>query len=247
MVKASISPPPALDPACALFLDVDGTLVGFAAQPEDVRLPPQVRDWIARIGERLGGAVALVSGRPLAQLDQLFAPLRLPAAGLHGAQLRRTDDDAPADADPAHWLHDLHVQAMRLAHAHPGVRVEAKGQALALHWRNAPDAAAAVEAFARAQLPRLPGVRLQPGNHVVELVTAGHDKGTAVSTLMRAPPFAGRRPVFVGDDLTDEYGFAAATRLGGYGILVGDRSPSQARHALPDVAAMHAWLRAGAA
>ncbi len=247
MLKASISPPPALDPACALFLDVDGTLVGFAAQPEDVRLPPGVRDWIARIGERLDGAVALVSGRPLAQLDQLFAPLRLPAAGLHGTQLRRGAGDPAQAGETAPWLHELHVQAMRFAHAHPGVRVEAKGQALALHWRNAPDAAQAVDAFARAQLPRLPGVRLQPGNHVVELVSANHDKGAAVTALMSAAPFAGRYPVFVGDDLTDEYGFAAATRLGGYGILVGDRSPTQARHALPDVAAMHDWLRAGAA
>jgi trehalose 6-phosphate phosphatase len=247
MLKASISPPPALDPACALFLDVDGTLVGFAAQPEDVRLSPGVRDWIARIGERLDGALALVSGRPLAQLDQLFAPLRLPAAGLHGTQLRRGTEAAVPATETAHWLHELHVQAMRFAHAHPGVRVEAKGQALALHWRNAPDAAQAVDAFARAQLPRLPGVRLQPGNHVVELVSASHDKGTAITALMGAAPFAGRYPVFVGDDLTDEYGFAAATRLGGYGILVGDRSPTQAWHALPDVAAMHDWLRAGAA
>lgn len=247
MVKASTSLPPALDPACALFLDVDGTLVGFAAQPEDVRLSPRVRDWIVRIGERLDGALALVSGRPLAQLDHLFAPVRLPAAGLHGAQLRRTADAAPQPAETAHWLHELHLQAMRFAHAHPGVRVEAKGQALALHWRNAPAAAQAVVAFAHAQLPLLPGVRLQPGNHVVELVSASHDKGTAVTTLMDTAPFAGRHPVFVGDDLTDEDGFAAATRLGGYGILVGDRPDSQARHVLPDVAAMHDWLRAGAA
>ena len=244
MLKASISPPPALDPACALFLDVDGTLVGFAAQPEDVRLPPGVRDWIARIGERLDGAVALVSGRPLAQLDQLFAPLRLPAAGLHGTQLRRGAGEPAQAGETAPWLHELHVQAMRFAHAHPGVRVEAKGQALALHWRNAPDAAQAVDAFARAQLPRLPGVRLQPGNHVIELVSANHDKGSAIAALMSTTPFAGRRPVFVGDDLTDEHGFAAAARLGGHGILVGTRSDSQARYALANVAAVHDWLRA---
>ncbi len=247
MSDVSPSPPPALDAACALFLDVDGTLVGFAAQPEDVRLPPQVRDWIARIGERLHGALALVSGRPLAQLDHLFAPLRLPAAGLHGAQLRRSAGETPQPTETAQWLHDLHLQAMRFAHAHPGVRVETKGQALALHWRNAPAAAQAVAAFARAQLPSLPGVRLQPGNHVVELVSADHDKGSAVTALMGMAPFAGRMPVFVGDDLTDEHGFAAAARLGGYGILVGDRGGSQARYHLDDVAAMHDWLRAGAA
>jgi len=247
MLTASSSPAPALDDDCALFLDVDGTLAGFAGHPQQVSLQPQVIAWIDRIGQRLHGALALVSGRPLAQLDELFAPLRLPAAGLHGAQLRRSGNDATPSAETAQWLHELHQRAMHFAHAHPGVLVEHKGQALALHWRNAPAFAGQVQAFAHAQLPLLPGVRLQPGNHVIELVAAGHDKGTAVDGLMQAAPFAGRRPVFVGDDLTDEDGFAAAARLGGYGILVGKRSGSRARHALADVAAVHAWLRAGAA
>ncbi|SBV35503.1 Trehalose-phosphatase [uncultured Stenotrophomonas sp.] len=238
--------PPALKDDAALFLDVDGTLLEFANRPDAVHLPPQLRDWLARIGERLHGALALVSGRPLAQLDQLFAPLRLPAAGLHGTQLRHDGSDTAAPTETAPWLHALHQRAMQFAHAHPGVLVETKGQALALHWRNAPAAAQVVEAFARAQLPLLEGVRLQPGNHVIELVSAGHDKGSAVTALMGALPFTGRRPVFVGDDLTDEYGFAAAARLGGYGILVGMRSGSNARYALSDVTAVHDWLRAAA-
>ncbi len=241
-----LPPPPALKDDAALFLDVDGTLLEFASRPDAVQLPPQLRDWLARIGERLQGALALISGRPLAQIDALFAPLRLPAAGLHGTQLRYSGEDAIAPAETAPWLHDLHQRALHFAHAHPGVLVEAKGQALALHWRNAPAAAQAVDAFARAQLPQLEGVRLQPGNHVVELVSAGHNKGGAVAALMDTPPFAGRRPVFMGDDLTDEHGFAAAARLGGHGILVGTRSGSQAQYALPDVAAVHDWLSVAA-
>lgn len=242
--EQQLPPPPALNDDAALFLDVDGTLLEFASRPDAVHQPPQLRDWLAHISERLQGALALVSGRPLAQLDQLFAPLRLPAAGLHGTQLRHNGNVIVAPAETAQWLHALHQRAMRFAHAHPGVLVEAKGQALALHWRNAPAAARAVEAFAHAQLPLLEGVRLQPGNHVIELVSADHDKGGAVAALMATTPFAGRQPVFVGDDLTDEHGFTAAARLGGYGILVGVRSGSRARYALADVAAVHDWLRA---
>ncbi|MCL7713328.1 trehalose-phosphatase [Stenotrophomonas mori] len=247
MADAFLRPPPALDSGCALFLDVDGTLVGFSAQPEDVRLPAAAGALVARVAARLDGALALVSGRPLDQLDRLFAPLRLPAAGLHGTQLRPRPGAEPQASTAASWLHDLHLRAMAFAYAHPGVRVEPKGQALALHWRNAPAAEAAVVAFAHAQLPHLPGVRLQPGNHVVELVSAGHDKGTAVAALMAAAPFSGRPPVFVGDDLTDEDGFAAAAQLGGYGILVGERHPSRAHYALPGVDAVYDWLQAGTA
>ena len=112
-------PPPLLDDACALFLDVDGTLIEFAARPDAVQLLPDVREAIGRISDRLEGAVALVSGRPLAQLDQLFAPLQLPAAGLHGHELRGQDGRVLRDEhddDTAEWLHALHQQAMRFAH-----------------------------------------------------------------------------------------------------------------------------------
>ncbi|WP_305805731.1 trehalose-phosphatase [Stenotrophomonas sp. YIM B06876] len=240
------SPPPLLDADCALFLDVDGTLVEFADHPAEVRLAPAVRDDIERLTDMLHGAVALVSGRPLAQLDALFDPLQLPAAGLHGHQLRNGDLlSANSDQVPER-LHALHQRSMQLAHAHPGVLVENKGSALALHWRGAVHSADAVTAFAHAQIQALPGYRLQPGNHVVEFVPAGSDKGSALSALMRQPPFAGRRPVFAGDDLTDESGFAAATHHGGWGVLVGARADTQARYRLADVDAVHAWLLASA-
>jgi len=240
------SPPP-LDDACALFLDVDGTLVDFSADPSAVRLSPQVRDAIGTISDRLRGAVAVVSGRPLAQLDALFAPLRLPTAGLHGHQFRSDAGiETALSEDMGACLHELHREAAHLAAAHPGVRVEPKGASLALHWRAAPHAAAAVAGFAGDLIGALPGYRLQPGDHVIEFVPEGADKGRALERMMARPPFAGRVPVFVGDDLTDEYGFAAANRAGGWSVLVGARARSAATHALADTAAVHEWLLANA-
>lgn len=237
-------PPPALTADDALFLDVDGTLLAFADHPEKVAPDPSLRMLLASVQQHLDGALALLSGRPVSQLQTMFAPLRLPMAGLHGAQLLATADAQPAESDTAAWLHALHQRAMHLARAHPGVLIENKDQALALHWRNAPQAGDAVIAFAQAQLPQLSGVRLQPGNHVIEFVGSGHDKGRALQALMQHAPFKGRRPLFVGDDLTDEHGFAAAQQLGGIGVLVGQRESSQARCALRDISAVHAWLRA---
>ncbi|MGE8281383.1 MAG: trehalose-phosphatase [Stenotrophomonas sp.] len=236
--------PPALADDDALFLDVDGTLLAFADHPDKVAPDSPLLTLLASVQQRLDGALALLSGRPVSQLQSMFAPLRLPMAGLHGAQLLASPDARLTEPDTAAWLHALHQRAMQLAHAHPGVLIENKGQALAVHWRNAPQAGGAVIEFAQAQLPQLSGVRLQPGNHVIEFVGSGHDKGRALQQLMQHAPFKDRRPLFVGDDLTDEYGFEAAQQLGGIGVLVGRRESSQARCALPDISAVHAWLRA---
>jgi len=243
-------PPPLLDDACALFLDVDGTLIEFADDPEAVILLPEVREAIGRISDRLDGAVALVSGRPLVQLDRLFAPLHLPAAGLHGHQVRGLGAQSAAAAatteDTSEWLHGVHQQAMRFAHGCPGVRVEDKGRSLALHWRGAPHAASDVRAFAEHHIGDHGGYRLQPGDHVVEFVPEGSDKGRAVHQLMQQLPFRGRIPVFLGDDLTDEFGFDVANTLHGWSVLVGEREPSAAVFALPTVRDVHAWLQQNA-
>ncbi|NIJ80151.1 trehalose 6-phosphate phosphatase [Xanthomonas arboricola] len=236
--------PPLLDDACALFLDVDGTLIDFADSPEAVRLLPEVRVAIGRLSDRLNGAVALVSGRPLSQLDALFAPLVLPAAGLHGHELR-SDVDARAamPQDTSAFLHGLHQRAAALTHTHTGVLVEDKGVSVALHWRAQPLAGPDVMAFAQQEIAQLPGYRLQPGDHVVEFVPEGSNKGLAVEQLMQQGAFAGRTPVFVGDDLTDEFGFEAANRLGGWSVLVGDRVQTSARFRVAGTAAVHAWLQ----
>lgn len=241
--------PPLLDDACALFLDVDGTLIAFEQDPEAVTLLPDVRAAIGRISDRLEGAVALISGRPLGQLDALFAPLHLPTAGLHGHEVRHADGavHSPAnDLDTSEWLHAVHQQAMRFAHGYPGVLVENKGRSLAVHWRGAPHAAADVRMFAERHIRGNAGYRLQPGDHVVEFVPQGSDKGHALRQLMQQPPFRGRLPVFLGDDLTDEFGFEAANALHGWSVLVGTREPSAAVFALPDIRSVHAWLQENA-
>lgn len=237
-----LPPPPSPARDWALFLDVDGCLLDFADRPEDVDVPAGLRADLARLQAALGGAVALVSGRRVEQLDALFAPLRLPGAGLHGLQLRASPAQ-PAGTDEAPpALTAVRAEAAQVADTHPGARVEDKGPALALHWRAAPQAREPLEAVARAAVERLPGYRLQPGNCVVELRPDGHDKGSALERLMDSPPFAGRLPVFAGDDLTDEDGFEAVRRLGGLGVIVGDRRPTAAMHALEDTAALRRWL-----
>lgn len=240
------TPPPPLDDACALFLDVDGTLLDFAPHPDAVSVPAPLRDTLAGLHRRLGGAVALVSGRSLAVLDALFHPLQLPSAGQHGLQWRSDGRESPAPASPD-ALHRVYRDAEALVRVHPGTVVEDKGSSIGLHWRQAPEYGPALQAFAEAALPALPGYRLQHGDHVVELRPGGADKGDAIAALLDGPPFRGRRPVFVGDDLTDEHGFAVVNDRDGLSVLVGDREPSLARHALGDVAAVHAWLHGAAA
>lgn len=238
------APPPALDERCALFLDVDGTLLEFAATPDGVALPPYLLDTLQAWSERLDGALALVSGRPLAQLDRLFAPLRLPAAGLHGQERRGAGERVDAVHDPAP-IRRIRDEAALLARLYEGVLVEDKGVNLALHWRAAPRAAGVLQAYAEEALTRLPGYRLQPGDQVLEFVPLGVDKGAAVSAFLRERPFRGRTPVFVGDDFTDEYGFAVVNGHGGRSVIVGGRVPTVATHHLADPGAVIAWLRAG--
>jgi trehalose 6-phosphate phosphatase len=235
--------PPPLDRDWALFLDVDGCLLDFGTTPDGVVVTAGLREQLATWAERLDGALALVSGRSLAQLDRLFAPLRLPAAGLHGLERRHGKHRSDPLAIPTELI-AIYAQALRLADAWPGIFIEDKGAALALHWRRAPDAGQTLTAFASAALPRLPGYRLQRGDHVVELRPAAADKGSAIAAFLDEAPFAGRVPVFAGDDLTDESGFAVVNTHGGLSVLVGGRGHSAATHALPDPAAVRAWIAA---
>lgn len=225
----------------ALFLDVDGCLLELADAPDAVTVPPRLPDLLDRLAQRLDGALALVSGRALSSLDTLFAPLQLTAAGLHGLERRSAVTTVPAPPrSPS--LASVHEEARSLAGGFPGALVEDKGVAIGLHWRRAPHAAETLRAFAEAALPRLPGYRLQHGDHVVELRPAEGDKGAAIRALLEEHPFRGRVPVFAGDDVTDESGFAVVNALGGISVLVGDRDPSAAHYGLSAPADVRAWL-----
>lgn len=233
-------PPPLRLPTTALFADLDGTLARIEDHPLDV-VPDEARTALLEaLSVALSGRLAVVSGRSLEDLDRVLSSRVRPLAGVHGLARRAADGSvtvAPAHPGLAQARDDLQPLVAR----HPGLWLEDKGHALALHYRAAPQWKAAATAAASRAASRH-GLTLQNGSMVAELRTPGPDKGGAVEAFMAEPPFAGATPVFIGDDLTDEHGFAAATRLGGYGVLVGDRRPTQARYALADVEAAHDWL-----
>lgn len=241
----SLTPPPRPPAASrlALFLDFDGTLVGFADRPDGVEVVSALPPLLHEIAQALDGALALVSGRPLAAIDRFLGLPHLAAAGSHGAELRTAGGRMVAEPAPDPRLPALLAQAQAAARSLPGVLVEAKRDGLALHWRQAPaqgDAATRLAGMLAAEAGA--GYRLQPGSRVVELRRGGTDKGQALLRLMAAAPFAGREPWMIGDDLTDEDAFRAAIACGGQAVIVGRRRPTAAGHALPDPAAVHAWL-----
>lgn len=230
--------------SCAYFLDFDGTLVALADTPDAVRVDAGLRRTLAALADATGGAVALVSGRSLVDLDALLHPLRLAAAGVHGGELRlsgrgevRRGEIHPLSAEERRGL-------SRLQQRHRRVVLEDKGGAVALHYRCAPEAADACLALASRLVATAPEHRtLQRGKMVAEVKLTGGDKGEVVRTFMRAMPFAGRRPVFLGDDVTDEAGFAAAMALGGLAIKVGE-GDTAAPCRLSGPAAVIDWLAA---
>jgi trehalose 6-phosphate phosphatase len=231
----------------AFFLDVDGTLADIAPHPEAVAIADHARDTLSLLAAGCGGAVALVSGRAIVDIDRLFAPLHLPAAGLHGFERRDAAGRITrADVDTGRLL-AVRAGLTAFAAAHPGALVEDKGLSLALHYRQAPAAEADAFALAKELETEAGGALvLQRGKMVVELRPAGPDKGTAVAAFMAEPPFAGRRPVFVGDDVTDEAGFATINAMDGISIRVGVGTPTCARYDGASVAGIHDWLAAAA-
>jgi trehalose 6-phosphate phosphatase len=228
----------------ALFLDFDGTLAELAPQPEAVIVPSDLPPLLQRLHDRMDGAIAIVSGRPIAEVDGFLSPLRLPASGAHGAEFRNTAS-GEIRVVGAHLSDPLRAQILAIVGAlqarWPGLRTEDKGTSFAVHYRQAPEA----EADLRAALEALDftnGWQLLTGHRVFEIKARGWHKGTAIRRLMEGTGFAGRRPIVVGDDLTDLDGIAAATALGGGGVAVGGLEAELA-WALPDPAAVRAWLR----
>lgn len=243
-----------LDRAAALFLDVDGTLLDIAQRPGQVHVPPELPPLLDRLRRQRSGALALISGRPIGEIDALFRPWRGAVAGLHGAERRRADDslaaaeDSPAAREATAAIARLRQPLVQLARRLPGVWLEDKGRTLALHYRAAPEHGGEILREAE-QLVRQRGdaLRLIAGKMVVELQPRLYGKDSAIAAYLAEPPFRGRRPVFLGDDTTDEDGFAEVNRRGGHAIRVGDAKPDTlARYALPSVGAARAWLAAGA-
>ena len=208
-----------LCPSCALFLDFDGTLVDIAPQPEEVVVPSSLVATLSALQEYLGGALAVISGRPISQIDSFLAPLRLPAAGVHGTERRGPDGEITLLS--THPLQQVEDAAQALALQYPALRVENKRGSIALHYRQAPELEALCLDAMQSAVEQSPGLTLLHGKMVVEAKPGGASKGHAIEAFLREAPFAGRTPLFVGDDITDEVGFATVQNLGGLGIKVG--------------------------
>ena len=235
-----------LEPAThwALFLDVDGTLVEIQETPDLVEVSDHLRQVLERVSPLLDHAVALISGRAIADLERLFTPLALPAAGLHGLERRGTAGDTQRLGDATRLDHVRQALA-DFAVGNPAILFEDKGPALALHYRRVPEA----EGAARALLNELLAgeeehIRIVEGKMVFEVKLPLADKGAAIAAFMTEPPFRGRRPIFIGDDITDEDGFAVVNELGGHSVRVGNDRPTKADFHMPNVAAVVDWLAA---
>jgi trehalose 6-phosphate phosphatase len=216
----------------ALLLDIDGTLLDLAATPREVWVPPGLAETLSRLAMRTSGALALVSGRSLNDIDLIFAPEQFPAVGGHGAEMRiSTDSEAVATHAPP-MDKELKRRLAAIAKLSPGILLEDKGYSLALHYRLAPHAEKAIyEAVSliRADLPNAP-IEVLPGKCVCEIKHSGFNKASGVLELMTHEPFKGRRPVFIGDDVTDETVFAIMPDLGGLAFSVGRHAPGVAGH-----------------
>lgn len=245
---------PSWERGWALFLDVDGTLLDIEDHPDEVRAGPRLKGLVSRAARALDGALALVSGRSIASLDRIFAPLVLPAAGLHGLERRAADGRVHYPEGFAARIAEARRDLMGFVQGQAGLLLEDKGAALALHYRSAPGLAdEARAAMDRARRTLGEDFHVQQGKMVLELKPTGQDKGTAIAAFLDEPPFRGRRAVFVGDDVTDEDGFRMVNSVDGVSLRVGQPGapPSAARHAIGGVDEFLDWLetsveRAGA-
>lgn len=241
-IRSALALPELLDPQrCAFFFDVDGTLIDIAIHPDAVTVPKTLLDDLRVLERESGGAVALVSGRSIESLDTLFSPLRLPASGVHGAQMRLSAD-GPVELRSPILAEPLRAALAELGRKLDGVLVEDKGTSIAMHYRMNPAIGPRLQALLTAFVEHADdGLGLLPGRLVFELKHRSHDKGSAVRQFMATAAFAGRRPVFMGDDVTDEAAFAVIAQMGGLVVSVGRELPV-ADAVLPEAADVRALL-----
>jgi trehalose 6-phosphate phosphatase len=209
-------------PGLALFLDFDGTLVDIAERPDEVRVDPALPSALDRLQKRLDGALALVSGRPIAFLDERLAPFRFDAAGLHGIEHRLAGRLSPCNPDDHPVLRAQVARLFGATASHPGVLIEDKGCSVAVQWRTVPHLADLSRALAQQAADVLgDAYRIQYGKAVAEILPAASGKGRVIEAFLREAPYRGRTPIFIGDDLTDEHGFEAVNAAGGWSVRIG--------------------------
>lgn len=232
-------------PDWCLFLDFDGTLVDLERRPEHVQASDRLIALLFDLSRALDGAVAIVSGRSVTNLEGLLAPLRLPIAGIHGFERRDAHGLLHRYGEAIDGLETVRSEIADFVDAQPGLHWEDKGCALAVHYLDAPELGPAVERFLQHQRERLGGAfHVQAGKAVYELKPAGRDKSAVVAEFLAEPPFAGRTPVVLGDDVTDEDAFAEVNRRNGWSVRVGETGPTRAHHCLASVDDALAWLEA---
>ncbi|MFM9850828.1 MAG: trehalose-phosphatase [Hyphomicrobiaceae bacterium] len=227
----------------ALFLDFDGTLAEIAPAPDLVHFFPETRRIIDVLAKSFSGAVAIVTGRNISEIDGHMAPLKLPIAGLYGLVHRTAAGDIIDFPVVGRALARASAELKTMAEQHPGLLLELKGQTIALHYRSRPDlGAASYEAVKNAVRGR-PGLKMIEGKMVVEITPRGVDKGRAVQDFLREPPFTGRRPIYAGDDVSDEDAFAVVNALGGITIKIGPGATA-ARYRADHIPELLTWLGA---
>jgi trehalose 6-phosphate phosphatase len=240
--QAQLIPP--YSPNWCFFLDIDGTLIDFAERPDAVVIDAALKSILRRLVEATGGAVALVSGRPIATVDRLFEPLRIAIGGQHGIERRDGAGNLHVHPVPAARLRHAVGELEQLAAQHPELVFENKGSTLAMHFRRAPRLAPRVEHVMHQLLEELgAGFELMTGKMLYEIKPGGTDKGTVIAEFMDESPFRERVPVFIGDDVTDEHGFELVNRRRGHSVKVG-AGTSAAHWRLVDSKAVRAWLTA---
>lgn len=225
----------------AFFFDFDGTLAEIVDDPAAVSIGAEVLDALATLRDAAGGALAVISGREISALDRFLAPLELPLGGAHGSERRNARGEVESVGIDAGVLAGMVAELQAFARGKDGLIVEPKRTSVALHYRRNPALEEDCRAVARGLAEKTQDTTLLEGKMVVELKLSGRTKGDLIAAFMDEPPFAGRRPIFFGDDVTDEDGFRALPRWGGIGVKIGD-GETAAQCRMRDPAELHDWL-----